>query len=78
MKHLIKEAFVVGILTVIVGTILSKLFESNKTGQPSTKDWNKNYIMEKCLFLTGVVIHLLCEYIGLNKWYCKHGRACLK
>ena len=69
---LIKEAVFVGILTVIVGTVLSKLFESRNT----RKDWNKNYIMEKCLFLTGVIIHLLCEYIGLNKWYCKHGRAC--
>ena len=78
MKILIKEAVFVGILTVIVGTVLSKIFESNRSVPSSCKNWNKNYVMEKCLFLTGFIIHIFCEYAGLNKWYCKHGRACLK
>ena len=27
-------------------------------------------------FLLGVIVHLLFEYIGANKWYCKNGNAC--
>jgi hypothetical protein len=27
-------------------------------------------------FLTGCVVHFLCEISGLNGWYCKHGHAC--
>ena len=27
-------------------------------------------------FVTGVIIHLLCEGTGINKWYCKNGNAC--
>jgi hypothetical protein len=27
-------------------------------------------------FITGVIIHLLCEVTGLNKKYCKYGNAC--
>ena len=22
--------------------------------------------------------HILCEYLGVNKWYCKNGVACKK
>lgn len=30
----------------------------------------------KKLFFTGVIVHLICEVVGLNKWYCKNGVAC--
>ena len=42
------------------------------------KDWNKKHAMEISLFLTGFTLHLLCEFGGLNKWYCKNGVACSK
>jgi len=42
------------------------------------KDWNKNYAMEMCLFLTGFIAHLLCEYTGINVWYCNNSVACSK
>ena len=45
---------------------------------PVCKDWNKNYIMEISLFLTGFLTHLAFEFMGANKWYCKYGNACLK
>jgi hypothetical protein len=28
------------------------------------------------LFLTGALVHIICEIVGLNKWYCKNGSAC--
>ena len=71
MKCVIKEAIVVGILTVIVGTLISSIFKGKVPSK--CKDWNKNYVMEWSLFLTGAAIHILCENIGMNKWYCKNG-----
>ena len=79
MKLLV-EAVVVGIATVVIGTlvgfIIGKYFSSNLP--KICKSWNKNHIMELSLFLTGFSIHLLCEITGLNKWYCKNGFACKK
>tara|TARA_A100001015_G_scaffold127945_1_gene141853 strand:- start:172 stop:414 length:243 start_codon:yes stop_codon:yes gene_type:complete len=79
MNQIITEAIVVGIITVIIGNISGLLVASMlKVNLPEIcKDWNKYYTMEITLFLTGVLIHLLCEFIGINKWYCKNGNACL-
>ena len=76
MKGLLIEALFVGIITVIVGSLVSlviSLFYKSKT---KNKDWNKYYVMEIALFLTGVFIHIGCEITGINKWYCKNGNAC--
>lgn len=80
LQKLLYEAFIVGILTAVVGTIVSKLMgDSFKVDLPPVcDDWNKNYVMEISLFLTGVSVHLLCEYSGINKLYCKTGLACRK
>ena len=79
MKLLI-EAVIVGIATVIVGTIvgfvIGRMFSTNLP--KICKEWNKNHIMEICLFFTGFFIHLICEFTGVNKWYCKHGVAASK
>ena len=74
-SSLLVEAIVVGILTVIIGTIISKVISYNfsRNLPKQCKDWNKNYVMEICLFLTGLSIHLFCEFMGINKWYCKNG-----
>ena len=65
------ESIVVG---TIVGVIVGRF---NSINLPAVcKKWNKNHIMEICLFLTGFVAHLLCEFLGVNKWYCKNGNAC--
>jgi ABC-type antimicrobial peptide transport system permease subunit len=79
MKLLV-EAFVVGIATIVVGIIVSfilgRFFSTNLPA--ICKTWNKNHIMELSLFLTGFFIHLICEFSGVNKWYCKNGVACSK
>ena len=77
---LLIEGFFVGILTVIVGTIvgyvLGNIFSNNLP--KICKEWNKNHIMEITLFIIGFIIHIFCEIVGINKWYCKNGNACNK
>ena len=78
MKYLLIEAFVVGIATVIIGSFVGFIIgRSLSVDLPILcKKWNKNHIMEISLFLTGFILHLLCEYSGINRWYCKNGNAC--
>lgn len=77
MKLLI-EAFIVGIATVVIGTIVGFIIgRSISVDLPKLcKEWNKNHIMEIALFLTGACVHLLCEASGINSWYCENGLAC--
>jgi hypothetical protein len=59
--NMLFEAFVIGIITLIVG----------KTGFYLTTEKNKerpNY--DIILFLIGFILHFIIEFIGLNKWYC--------
>jgi len=78
--QLLKEAVVVGLGTVLVGSVvgavLGKFFSTNLP--TICKEWNKNHIMEISLFLTGFLLHIICEYTGINKWYCKNSYACSK
>ena len=71
--QLLIEAIFVGISTIIIGNIIgfiiSKIIKSNLP--EICKDWNKFYIMEISLFLTGFILHILFEILGLNKYYCK-------
>jgi membrane protein DedA with SNARE-associated domain len=78
MKKLLVEAFMVGVMVVVIGTIVSYVIGKFTSTDlpPVCKDWNKNYIMELTLFIIGVITHILCEYTGLNKWYCRNGVAC--
>ena len=77
MKLLV-EASIVGIATVIIGSVLGfivgKYFSSKLP--KICKTWNKNHLMEIILFLTGFLLHIIFEYMRLNKWYCNNGKAC--
>ena len=77
---LLKEASFVGILTVLIGSLIGYLFSKLRgTTVPSPcANWNKNHIMEISLFVTGFILHLICEYTNINKYYCKKGYACTK
>lgn len=74
MYDLLKEAFVVGIITTVFGSLIS--YSLKGMVPEGCKDWNSNYIMEISLFVTGFLIHLFCEFSGINIWYCKNGVAC--
>jgi len=75
MANLIVEALIVGIISGIVGLIISTLF------MLPSKDfsWKKYHFWPAVLlsfFTTGFLLHLGFEAAGANKWYCKHGKAC--
>lgn len=71
-----REAIVVGIVTIIVG-FLGSFIARNILPIPLKTEWfNKYHVMELSLFLTGFLIHIFFEILGLNKWYCIHGTAC--
>ena len=77
MFKLLVEAVIVWIMVVVVGSGVGYLVgRVNSVDLPKVcKKWNKNHVMEISLFLTGVVLHLLCEISGINKWYTKNGYA---
>ncbi len=75
LSKLFIEALSVGLLTAIIGFIISTLF---MLSSPSFS-WKTYSFWPQVLlsyFLTGFLIHLLCEFLGINKWYCSNGNAC--
>jgi hypothetical protein len=70
---LLIEAAAVGILTVIIGKLTMDLVINvfEQQGLPP------KYLMETTFILTGVFIHLFCEFTGINKWYTVNGVAAL-
>ncbi len=65
-QKLIIEASAVGLGLVVLWYLFSMLSE-----KVSNKD---NLIIS--LFIVGASFHLIAEFTGMNKWYCKNGNAC--
>ena len=81
MTCLWTEAVVVGVALVVLGNVIGFAISKTRLSvnlPKNCKSWNKNYVMEITLFLTGFLGHILFEYTGVNKWYCKNGVACRK
>ena len=68
---LLLEAFIVGIGLVIVGMLVHLI-----ASKFMKHDMNDNTILAYHYFIAGFIVHLLCEYFEINKWYCKNGVAC--
>ena len=68
LQLLLIEASIVGIVVMILGTLLTFISVYSK-GKSTKFIWN--FGMFFILFLTGALAHILFEYIGFNKYYCK-------
>lgn len=70
-KHILLEALIVGVGLVVVGMLMHVI-----ASKYMKHDMNNNYVLASHFFIAGIIVHLLCEYSGINKWYCKNGIAC--
>jgi hypothetical protein len=66
MIEILIQSFFVGIITLVIGTIIfnlsiNKINDNNK---------NKPQGIKFAFFITGVILHILLESFGFNKWYC--------
>lgn len=66
------EAIVVGLICCIIGYVFHML--SLKIY--GDHDLNNIQMFMIHIFSIGLLTHLICEYSGLNKWYCTNGTAC--
>ena len=81
MKIVIIESIIIGVVTMILGKIISNILLGINKADKNKKlpVWHEPRIIEISLFFTGVFIHLVCEYVGLNKWYCdKETKKCVR
>ena len=81
MKTVIIESIIIGVVTMILGKIISNiLLGINKMDKDKKLPvWHEPRVIEISLFFTGIFIHLACEYAGLNKWYCdKETKTCVR
>lgn len=71
--HLLIEAIVVGVSTVVMGNIIGFISKSMIDQQVSLEKymkWDILYTLQVILFLTGLTLHIIFEILGLNGWYC--------
>jgi hypothetical protein len=75
---LVVESTVIGLITGIIGSLISLMLMYITDKTFSIKKYTFAGSVFFSFFLTGVVIHTFFEMVGLNTWYCKNGVACLK
>ena len=82
MQTLVFESLLIGTITSILGNLIIKILikfnsvEKNDSLKPVLDTYKDTYVIPVALFFTGILIHVLLEYIGLNKWYCE--KKCIK
>lgn len=70
------EGFCVGLSALLLGLILHVVLGHHALHASSPKMKEEMIRLSIILFLTGFLLHLIYEYVGWNKWYCKNGNAC--
>jgi len=71
ISTIVFEATAVGILNLVVGLLVSYLLMGEKA--KTFEHWPSVLLG---FFIAGVLVHLFCEFSGINKQYCKTGNAC--
>lgn len=75
MTSFLIEALVVGVMTSVVGYMVSWVI-SRINGQVLPESNQTTFLMLISLFITGFLIHSICQVTGINAYYCKNGAAC--
>ena len=73
-KNIIVEGFAVGISVLLLGLVVRYIIA--KFENVSTNFIFKNRGMWLSLFLTGFILHVGLDLIGLNSWHCKNCAGC--
>ena len=73
MIKLLFESIIVGLITLIIGSIIFNLSinKVNKVNKDNTKPYGINF----SFFITGVILHIGLKMIGFNKWY--YNKECI-
>jgi hypothetical protein len=73
ITQLLLEALAVGVMTLVAGkistTLVAELIRMSGISTP--------YGNEMVLVVTGILIHLVSEFAGVNKWYVTNGVAAM-
>ena len=81
MNKIYSESIIVGLISLIIGTILFDILKKqyNKKNYKYNDDKITDYFIKISFFFTGIIIHIFIEYFGLNKLYCdKETKKCYK
>lgn len=70
------EILAVGIVTAIVGFLTSTVMMFVFVKHFKLKKYHFWWQVVLSYFITGCLVHILCQAVGVNAWYCKHGVAC--
>jgi hypothetical protein len=73
MNKTLSEAFIIGIITLIIGKLGFYVFTDEKEEEKNKTKYSSSLI----LFLIGFILHYLIEFIGLNEWYCDKCDKCI-
>ena len=65
MWILLTESAIIGFICFVIGSIIFNL-SINKTNKDKPKPYGINF----AFFMTEVILHILLEFGGFNKWYC--------
>jgi hypothetical protein len=74
-KVLTIEAIATGFIVLIVGILVSWGMRyagwAHVDLPEECKSWSKRHVMEISLFATGVLLHFICEAVGINDAFIK-------
>ena len=72
MWSLLFHAIIIGIITLVFGNIIFNLSINKKNQYNVSKPCGINL----AFFMTGFIIHIVLEIVGLNKMYCDKKIKC--
>jgi steroid 5-alpha reductase family enzyme len=75
MLILLSESFFIGFICFVIGTIIFN-FTIDKTKENNEQKTQKSRMIGIIFFITGVILHIILDLGGFNKWYCNKKTIC--